>query len=130
MAGKRKRPVITENFVRNLDAIEEFLKPEGSKAFQRLLDRLFQQTIPTLSRFPEAGRSFLGHPIRSLEAARLQKRLKRLMGAEDVLREFIVGDYLVLYLIRKRHIFFLSIKHHRQLSYDLSRFWGGSIRSH
>lgn len=124
MAAKNKRPVFTENFAKNLDALEEFLKLEGAKAFQRLLDRLFRQALPTLIRFPHAGRSFLHHQTRSLEAGRLLKRLERLMGKENEIRELILGDYLILYLIRKRDLFFLSIKHHRQLSYDLKRFWG------
>lgn len=122
MAG-RKKPVLTENFAKNLDAIEGFLKPEGAARFQRLLDQIFNEVIPTLRRFPRAGRSFLGRPPRSLEARTLIDKLKEAVGPTEGLREFIKGDYLVLYWIRKNEIIFLSIKHHRQLSFDLNRFW-------
>ena len=33
-----------------------------------------------------------------------------------------MDDYLVLYLIRGDRVVFLSIKHHRQLSFDLKGF--------
>lgn len=35
----------------------------------------------------------------------------------------ILDEYLLLYFIRKNQAIFLSIKHHRQLSFDLHRFW-------
>jgi hypothetical protein len=39
------------------------------------------------------------------------------------LREFVVDAYVVLYLVRRTRIYFIAIKHHRQLSFDLRRFW-------
>lgn len=123
MAGRRRTPVFSENSTRNLDAIHQFLDPEGSAAFQHLLDRLFDDIVPTLSRFPQSGRNFLQHPIRSKEAKVLFRKLKTSIQKGDALREFVVDDYLVLYLLRGNQILFLSIKHHRQLSFDLRRFW-------
>jgi hypothetical protein len=41
----------------------------------------------------------------------------------DDLREFILDEYLLLYLVRRNQVIFLSIKQHRQLSFDLHRFW-------
>jgi hypothetical protein len=35
----------------------------------------------------------------------------------------ILQDYVALYLLRGDRVVFLSIKHHRQLSFDLGRFW-------
>ena len=55
----------------------------------------------------------------------MAKKLRRRLGHADDLREFIVDDYLLLYLVRGEQIVFLSIKHHRQLSFDLKRFWQG-----
>ena len=120
-----KRPVFTENFSANLTAIQAFLGPEAEKAFKRFLGRLFDEVIPTLCRFPRSGRAFLGHAIRSSEAKAMAKKLRRRLGHADDLREFIVDDYLLLYLVRGEQIVFLSIKHHRQLSFDLKRFWQG-----
>jgi len=41
----------------------------------------------------------------------------------DDLREFVMDDYLVLYLVRRGQVIFLAVKHHRQLSFDLKGFW-------
>lgn len=57
MAGNR--PVFTENFSSNLLAIQAFLASEGNRAYQRLLNRLFDDIVPTISQFPQSGRSFL-----------------------------------------------------------------------
>lgn len=121
MAGKR--PVFTENFSANLTAIESFLSQERASAFKRLLGRLFDDIIPTLCRFPESGRAFLTHPVRSAEARTIVKKLEARLREGETLREFIMDDYLILYLSRRDSVVFLSLKHHRQLSFDFSRFW-------
>jgi len=121
MAGKR--PVFTENFSANLTAIGNFLGPDHDAAFRLLLKRLFDDIIPTLCRFPQSGRSFLAHSIQSTRAKNITKKLRARLEKSDDLREFIVDDYLLLYLVRGDRIVFLSIKHHRQLSFDLIRFW-------
>jgi len=122
MAGKL-RLLFTDNFARNLDAIESFLSEEGRAAFQRLLDRLFDEICPQVARFPKSGRFFLEHQVGSTEAHALVERLQERLRAGDELREFVVDAFLVLYLVRGSRVYFLSIKHHRQLSYDLLRFW-------
>ena len=121
MAGKQPR--FTENFSTNLTAIEEFLGSHGKRALHRFLDRLFDDVIPTLCRFPQSGRSFLAHPIKSAKAKALTKELRRLLGKGDDLREFVMDDYLMLYLVRRGQVIFLAVKHHRQLSFDLKQFW-------
>lgn len=118
-----KRPVFTENFSANLTDIEAFLGAEGHTAFKRLLDRLFDETIPALCRFPESGRSFLARTIQSSKAKTLTKELRHFLKKGDSLRESIMDDHLVLYLIRQDRIVFLAVKHHRQLSFDLKHFW-------
>lgn len=123
MAGKRLSPVFTRNFVKNLDAIQTFLGDEGRQVFGNLVDHILDAVVPTVCRFPSAGRSFLAQPIGSLEARNAARRLKRSLQPRDEVREFIFDDYLLLYLVRGRQVFFLSVKHHRQLSFDLSRFW-------
>lgn len=123
MAGKLRTPVFAPNFIRNLDTIESFLKPEGSAVFDRLLTRLFDEIVPMLRRYPQSGRPFLAHPIRSRESRALLRKLKAKMKKGDALREFVLEEYLILYLLRGTRIIFLSIKHHRQLSFDLIQFW-------
>ncbi len=121
MAGKR--PIFTQNFSANLLAIKAFLGSEGHKPFQRFLDRLFDDIVPQLCRFPKSGRSFLAHTIHSSEAKSLAKKLPTRLNRGDDLREYILDEYLLLYLLRGNHLVFLSVKHHRQLSFDLKRFW-------
>lgn len=122
MAG-RVAPLFTENFAANLDSIRLFSEAGGQAALRRLLGRLFDHIVPTLSRFPQSGRSVLTHPAGSLETQALLDRLKAELRKGDDLREFIVDDYVILYLRRKSRLYFLAIKHHRQLSFDLRRFW-------
>ncbi len=119
----RVRAYFTDNFAANLDSIRSFLEPEGRPAFQRLLRRLFDDIVPNLCRFPQSGRPFLTHAIRSIEAQAMLNRLKASLRKADDLREFVLDDYVILYLVRRRRIYFLAIKHHRQLSFDLQRFW-------
>ncbi len=121
MAGKR--PVFTENFSVNLSAIEAFLGVDGAPAYQRLLDRVFDDIVPNLIQFPQCGRLFLAHPLRSTKATILANKLKQMLRSSEELREYILGDYLLLYLIQPKRIVFLAIKHHRQLSFDLTTFW-------
>ena len=121
MAGKRPR--FTENFSVNLTAVEEFAAPHSRTAFHQFLDRLFDEVVPTLCRFPQSGRSFLAHTIKSTKAKTLTKELRKLLGKEDDLHEFVTDEYLVLYLVRRGQVIFLAVKHHRQLSFDLTRFW-------
>jgi plasmid stabilization system protein ParE len=121
MAGKQPR--FTDNFSTNLTAIEEFLGSHGGRALHRFLDRLFDDVIPTLCRFPQSGRLFLAHPIKSAKAKALTKELRRLLDKGDDLREFVMDDYVLLYLVRRGQVIFLAVKHHRQLSFDLKGFW-------
>ena len=119
----RARPFFTENFAANLDSVRLFLEPEGRSAFRRLLGRIFDDIVPALCRFPQSGRSFLAHAVRSLEAQALLDRLKVMLRKGDDLREFVVDDYIILYLIRRSRLYFLAIKHHRQLFFDFRRLW-------
>lgn len=124
MAGSRPlQPIFTENFSANLDEIEVFLGGEGNRAFERLLDRLFEDMVPMICRFPLSGRSFLRRTVRSSKAAALEEDVRALVASGNDLRESIVDDYLILYSIRRNQIVFLAIKHHRQLSFDLKSFW-------
>ena len=123
MAARRFKPVFTENFSTNLSDIKAFLGGEGAQAFERLFERLTQDIVPMLRRFPLSGRSFFQRSIRSKEAQALAQKLRDKLKAEDDIREFITENYLILYVVRRKQIVFLSIRHHRQLTYDLNRFW-------
>jgi len=119
----RGQPFFTENFTTNLESIELFLGREGRPAFRRLLARIFDDVLPIIARFPRSGRSFLAHRLGSRDAQLLLDRLQSMLRKGDDLREFTVDEYVLLYLVRRTRVYFLAIKHHRQLSFDLQRFW-------
>ena len=123
MAARGNKPVFTANFSSNLSDIQTFLGEDGRRTFDRFFEHLMDDLVPMLCRFPRSGRSFLERSIRSNEAlATVQKLQEKLRNGDD-LREFIADEYLILYVVRAKQIVFLSIRHHRQLSFDLKRFW-------
>lgn len=123
---------LTANFERNLADIEKFLtEAEVPRPFDALLDELLNTLVPNLERFPGLGRPFLNRAVRSAEAsnaiATLKTKLASVVGGSlDDLREYVMDHYLVLYLQVEDRIFLLSIKHHRQLSFDFEGHWGSS----
>ncbi|MBI3546284.1 MAG: type II toxin-antitoxin system RelE/ParE family toxin [Gammaproteobacteria bacterium] len=115
-----RRVRVTSNFDKNLVDIHRFLEEqEASRGFQSLLEELFETVIPNLERFPEIGVDFLTKLPRSMEGLMHLQNLKQRLGKNTSLREYISGDYLILYAVRGDNIYLLSIKHHRQLSFDL-----------
>jgi plasmid stabilization system protein ParE len=120
----RRTVYATQNFADNLDEIQRFLRErEVPHAFHALLQRLFETIIPNLQRFPEMGLDFLARRPASAEGlARLEALRKRLGNGVEI-REYITGDYLLLYAVRDDGIYLLSIKHHLQLSFDLNDHW-------
>lgn len=114
---------LTAHFERNLESIETFLaEAEAQQAYDALLDELFFTVIPNLERFPDMGRSFMNRPAKSIEVVNAVTALQaKLQNGE--LREYLLPDYLVLYARYAETIYLLSIKHHRQLSFDFSAHW-------
>jgi plasmid stabilization system protein ParE len=114
----------TASFVERLDSIEQFLGEAGAGfAFDKLVKELRVTVLPNLSRFPRMGRLYLNHPPQSAEAIAQLALLPQ--GAPQALREYLHGDYLVLYAVDEASsaVFLLSIRHHRQLSFDFARLW-------
>jgi plasmid stabilization system protein ParE len=118
------RVELTASFRERLDAIEAFLtEADAAFAFDDLLAELRATVFPNLSRFPRIGRRYLDNPPQSAEA---QAQLAALpAGAASALREYLHGDYLMLYTTMDANatVYLLSIRHHRQLSFDFSKLW-------
>jgi hypothetical protein len=55
---------------------------------------------------------------------KLRTRLTRLAKDGDI-REYVTADYLLLYAVIKDVVYLLSIRHHKQLSFDFARLWMG-----
>lgn len=120
----------TANFERNLADIDHFLKEVGApQTCDDLLDGLLDTVIPNLERFPGMGRPFLSRAVGSVEATNalvaLRAKLAALIVQPEGLREYVMDHYLVLYAQIDGNIHLLSIKHHRQLSFDFEAHWGG-----
>ncbi len=118
---------LTANFENNLDAIEAFLQDAAApQGFDALLNELTDTVIPNLESYPAMGRLFLERPVRSVEAgnaiARLNQQL-RAIGGNGELREYVMAHYLLLYAQIGTTVYLLSIRHHRQLSFDLAGHW-------
>ena len=129
---RSRKPLVevrfTANFEANLASIESFLtEPEFAHGYDRLLDELGEVVIPNIESFPAIGRSFFAHAPQSVEALSIVNRLRATVAriADDAdIREYIMRDYVILYALVRDNVYLLSIKHHRQLSFDLGRFWG------
>lgn len=112
------------NFERNLDDIEQFLVDAGApQAFDVLLDGLIDQVIPNLEDFPAMGTPFLARAGRSVEVVRALEILRKKLPERCELRQCLWRDYLMLYAWDGKLVNLLSIKHHRQLSFDLNSLW-------
>ncbi len=120
----RRTVRITRNFDKNLADIRRFLEEQQApRTFQLLIEELFETVIPNLERFPEMGVDFLARASQSAEGTMRLETLKQRLGRNAGLREYISGDYLMLYALRGDNMYLLSIKHHRQLSFNLKEHW-------
>ncbi len=115
---------ITANFQKSLNSIREFVaEQEGDAGFDRLMERAFNDVIPNFERFPKMGRDFLA-PAPLSEEGRAKLHALRAKNANDTeIREYITDEYLLLYAVRDSVVFLLSVRHQRQLSFDLRTHW-------
>jgi plasmid stabilization system protein ParE len=124
VTSRRVAVKITANFDRNLGQIRDFLVDvDAEHAFDSLIERLEQRVIPALERFPDMGADFAARAPLSRDGLVLFEKMAELAGPEGKVRQLVEGDYLVLYLARKESVFLLSIRHHRQLSFDFAGHW-------
>ncbi len=130
MAEPVVRVELTASVLERLAAIESVLnEADAASAYDRLLVELRSTVIPTLRRFPRIGRRYLDQPPQSAEALAQLAALPA--GAADRLREYLHGDYLTLYTVATpgHLVHLLSIRHHRELSFQFSRLWAGPAGS-
>ena len=111
--------ILTAGFNARLDEIERFYANVGATSVvEALLMALHETVIPNLARFPRMGRRYgsRGGPSEGAKVA-LEGLPALHAGA---LREYLHGDYLMLYAVTDadRAVHLLSIRHHRQWSFD------------
>ena len=121
---------LTANFEHNLEEAEAFLNAaDAPQAFDALINELLDTVVPNLERFPGMGRLFFERPTRSVEASNairaLKRKLKSLtsLAKDGEIREYVMSYYLLLYARFDNTIYLLSIRHHRQLSFDFQSLW-------
>ncbi|AAZ98230.1 conserved hypothetical protein [Thiobacillus denitrificans ATCC 25259] len=127
MADRPCRVELTASFLQCLEAVEAFLREaDAEQTFDALLAELRGSVIPNLSRFPRIGRRYLDNPPQSAEALAVLAALPA--GRADALRVYLHGDYLILYIASETDatVYLLSVRHHRQLSFDFARLWLGA----
>jgi hypothetical protein len=127
VADPLHRVELAASFLERLESIEAFLvEADAGFAFDDLLAEIRATVIPNLRRFSRMGRRYLANPPQSAEALALLAAMPA--GAPDALREYLHGDYLMLYAAMEAQetVYLLSIRHHRQLSFDFYRLWPGT----
>lgn len=124
MAEDLHRVELTDSFLARLETIEASLnEADAGAAFDDLLNQLRSAVIPNLARFRRVGPRYLDHPPQSAEALTLLTTMPT--GTADSLREYLHGDYLMLYTVADElaTVYLLTIRHHRQLSFDFAGLW-------
>jgi hypothetical protein len=129
---------LSANFEQNLAAIAQYLQAEELNAvnlaaaalnvtelttvakipaYLQLLELLSTKVIANLSQFPEIGRKYLERQPQSVEAIALLTEIEKLCPPDEV-REYLLNDYLVLYINRSHTTYLLAIRHQRQLAFE------------
>lgn len=124
MAEKLWRVELTSIFLERLEAIEVFLpKADAGFAYDQLLTELRATVLPNLRHFPRMGRPYLAARPNSAEALAQLAALPA--GSASGLREYLHGDYLMLYtpVDAAGTVYLLSIRHHRELTFDFAKLW-------
>jgi plasmid stabilization system protein ParE len=116
--------IATRSFEANLERIERYLEEhDRPQVFVALLAELRSKVVPSLQSFPRLGYDLLARKPLSLEGVAVAERLQRKLGEGVTVREYIFGEYLLLYALRGQDLYLLAIRHHRELSFDLRSFW-------
>jgi len=114
------------NFAANLEQIAAYWDARDfPRGVDLLLDELEQRTVPMLEQHPRVGRLFMARQPSTVQARALWRALQLRLNAlapECQVREFVMDDYLVLYLLAPSVIHLLAIRHHRQLAFDVHDF--------
>jgi len=114
------------NFLANLEEAHAFFALQDAESADSRLRRLkgdLREMVTILSWSPRSGR-----PARFLNGNSAQARLRTetvLHLAEQAglpfLREYVLGQYIVLYAHSDLEVVLLALKHQRQLTYSVSQ---------
>lgn len=112
----------TPNFLANLESINQFFLTQDADVADARFTKLkvdLREMIAVLAWSPAGGR-----PARFLMAKSAQARLKSEavqklaeQAGLPYLREYVVGQHIVLYVHAETEVVLLAVKHQRQLTY-------------
>lgn len=102
------------------EAVDYLLGVGAEQAAQELLDHAYDALPQRLAQLPRIGREFVAHNPEVPEVLAIWATVRDLLGDDIELREYIHGDYLVLYALHQDCIHLLTLRHHRQSGFDFS----------
>jgi ParE toxin of type II toxin-antitoxin system, parDE len=104
-------------YVARMAQIAAFLKEaDASPVYRRLLDDISGIVIPNLNAFPLLGKPYFEGPVQSTEALMATAKLPR--DANKLLRKYIHDDFVILYAVLPDAIHLISIRHHRESTFN------------
>ena len=110
---RRASVTATRNLETNLQRIEAFLASIGeSHRYHELIHHLEEQVVPLLERAPGIGTALNFSAVAEDSRAILERVGALLKG--DALRQLVLGDFVLLYLVSGRRVHLLAIRHHRE----------------
>ncbi len=110
------------NFLANLEAAHSFFAEQDAGTAERRLTGLkadLRKMLSVLMWSPAGGRPARFLTAKSVQAklqAHAVQQLAEHLGLPS-LREYVIGQHIVLYAHSNTHVVLLAIKHQRQLSY-------------
>lgn len=118
----RARVEAAPNFLTNLDAAYRFFEvqdAETAKGRFRKLKADLREMVDILAWSPGSGRAARFLAGRSAQARLRAEAVQRLaaQAALSELREYVVGQHVVLYAHSELEVVLLALKHQRQLMY-------------
>ena len=110
------------NFLANLDAAHQFFQLQDADTADSRLTKLkveLREMIAILAWSPASGRSARFLSAKSAQATLKANAVQQLAEQAGLpgLREYVVGQYIVLYAHSGTDVVLLALKHQRQLMY-------------
>ena len=111
------------NFLANLDAAHQFFMVQDAESADSRLTKLkanIREMVAILSWSPASGRSARFMAAKSAQATLKTNTVQQLaeQAGLPTLREYVVGQHIVLYAHSETEVVMLAIKHQRQLVYS------------
>lgn len=111
------------NFLANLDAAHQFFQLQDADSADSRLTKLkadLREMIAILAWSPASGRPARFLSTKSAQATLKANAVQQLADQAGLpsLREYVVGQFIVLYAHSDTNVVLLAIKHQRQLMYS------------